>query len=893
MKERLMEQQEERKRISDKAKEKQIFRENNKRRKQYEQQKMKKLKKEAEERERLLASRRRKIGQEVNKMRSVVRQQDDESENKGGRITPNLMIKRDIQSNKRKNNSAHDKILSYYESSGLTRQDIILGGNESPINDDYDALAYTDESNNVPKYQSTTIRPETSKPRGNSTQHKKDAFINQIDEINKVAEMDSNRQQLDTDDELSSADSLEIGRVSIREGKCTSIKTKPEIHSQPSMESGHGSALHKSNSNNLLANVIDDDDDELFDSLDLTPFQLLRHQNSPNHQESVKIPSQSSSIRPLSAHHRQIDAPIHDTQGEHSRKENEISTKLSDDDHRRRGQNINKDVDSELPQTGYSNTQNQQNFTDSEPNLNLQESKSSLIFPLHDDDDLHTVSQTGEDTGTKKDRISSAKSTKSVRFADTASYHGLSDVSSLSDDFDATVSVIVDEINKLQLSNERNQQQDDDHGKHYQKKINYHQRNTAKESGRISSSKQPSQDGYDEEDDKSSNNDDSVDPWKLSQTSTSSQYQNEEIVDVQSQLNQSSISPRQYQERPKQPIERSRSEGSLQGKIKSNHSFKSLAAVEDPTNDNVPTEDEVSWLWNKVQQCLEIPSGTKSENKKKKDDDKSRNLLRNTGLNISKRIMPSDKIRRSSVTSAQSDTVLLKDQDSASSRIPRKVSSAKPSTSAKIRLRTRSLVKQPINLKHTKPYPNSVKAMSKTRVEGNSFNRTIPRSSTYGPVRSSANKSLEKADFNTLYEANNVSESVAHFIMAESLCKKSLSESQIEDLLKAKNAPKKKQVKPSALSIEEKRLLASIQRLDAKLEETTAANAELIRKHLAGVETFKPQLRKRISKATQPIRPQQFYEMNVALKANKQQQKIKSRNTRVEDGFHQNRTVRL
>lgn len=55
-------------------------------------------------------------------------------------------------------------------------------------------------------------------------------------------------------------------------------------------------------------------------------------------------------------------------------------------------------------------------------------------------------------------------------------------------------------------------------------------------------------------------------------------------------------------------------------------------------------------------------------------------------------------------------------------------------------------------------------------------------------------------------------------MMAESLCKKSLSESQIEKLLRTNKATKHKSTKPTALSIEEKRLLASIQRLDEKLQ---------------------------------------------------------------------------
>ena len=89
-----------------------------------------------------------------------------------------MMIKHEPKSNQEKSNRLRNDIRDFYDSSGLTRQDIILGGTITSAKDDNDGSSLADQLDTLSTSKSS-INKETMKTGDRNNRRQKQAFIDE------------------------------------------------------------------------------------------------------------------------------------------------------------------------------------------------------------------------------------------------------------------------------------------------------------------------------------------------------------------------------------------------------------------------------------------------------------------------------------------------------------------------------------------------------------------------------------------------------------------------------------------------------------------------------------------------------------------------------------------
>lgn len=253
--------------------------------------------------------------------------------------------------------------------------------------------------------------------------------------------------------------------------------------------------------------------------------------------------------------------------------------------------------------------------------------------------------------------------------------------------------------------------------------------------------------------------------------------------------------------------------------------------------DRTPTDDEINWLWDKVRTCLnkektggsDAGSHTSEQNKPPRPETHlSQKLINGTSLhfatntnNPTSRPPPAQKVTK--ITSKN----LVRHTAGLNNTFPRQRTSSDNTYNNRSALLQQ---RQQVNTGNQYKYPH-----------GQPGNRQYivyqsPVSSAQGPVTANGQINPEE----------NVSESMAAFLAAENLANhQSVSEKEIYNAMdiaqqrqQAYNASRPAQKVPTALSIEEQRLMQSLERLNERLRITEAAAGVSDQPHHEGPNTM-------------------------------------------------------
>nr|XP_026695227.1 uncharacterized protein LOC100175716 isoform X3 [Ciona intestinalis] len=245
-----------------------------------------------------------------------------------------------------------------------------------------------------------------------------------------------------------------------------------------------------------------------------------------------------------------------------------------------------------------------------------------------------------------------------------------------------------------------------------------------------------------------------------------------------------------------------------------------------PQLNRTPTDQEINWLWDKVRTCLAQRPNTRGHNGvlRKSASDSSRingtQSARRNGWSATPSVQQQASIVQIDGGLLARDNFITQNNRPRGRRLIRPSSAivlsskqmSKPSEMYPPFMRRQALLQQ----RKQKHY---ISNGMKPDMMKNLLNCPIPKQSLQLPLNSPSS---------TGGAAEHVADSTASFLLAETLAEQNMSEDQILQAMdslqrKTKEAQKLgRQVLPSTLSMEEQRLLASLEKLNTRLKEVEA-----------------------------------------------------------------------